>query len=162
MSEYDSGEDLFDGICTPPNEEIKQKQPGKRKQPDDEYGDFDDDIVELVEAATSAKRPRLDSSHLTDLANHILEEKFGYKAFRHEQEAAIASILQGDSALAIFPTGAGKSLCYQVMMHHGHQGAWYWTLIHLARFLPSPLSVSTCGMHQDRPGSMALPSSYRL
>lgn len=48
------------------------------------------------------------------LARRLLKEKFGYQAFRHEQEGAIRRILSGKSALVIFPTGAGKSLCYQV------------------------------------------------
>lgn len=48
------------------------------------------------------------------LARRLLKEKFGYEDFRHEQEGAIRCILAGKSALVIFPTGAGKSLCYQV------------------------------------------------
>lgn len=48
------------------------------------------------------------------LARRLLKEKFGYDSFRHEQEAAIRRILSGKSALVVFPTGAGKSLCYQV------------------------------------------------
>ncbi|OIW32908.1 ATP-dependent DNA helicase [Coniochaeta ligniaria NRRL 30616] len=112
MSEYDSGDDLFDGICTPTNEE---QQPGKRKQSEDEYGDYDDALEEIA----SAKRPRLDSANSEDksvskVATAILAEKFGYESFRHEQEGAINAILRGDNALAIFPTGAGKSLCYQI------------------------------------------------
>ena len=55
-----------------------------------------------------ANRPHL------SLARRILTEKFGHDGFRHEQEAAINCILAGKNTLAIFPTGAGKSLCYQV------------------------------------------------
>lgn len=50
----------------------------------------------------------------TALARRLLKEKFGYEAFRHEQEGAIRRILAGKSSFVIFPTGAGKSLCYQV------------------------------------------------
>ncbi|THX89374.1 ATP-dependent DNA helicase [Aureobasidium pullulans] len=42
------------------------------------------------------------------------QEKFGYPAFRGEQEKIIRAILRGENALAILPTGAGKSLCYQI------------------------------------------------
>ena len=42
-----------------------------------------------------------------------LKEQFGFDAFREGQPEAISHILAGDSALAIFPTGSGKSLCYQ-------------------------------------------------
>ncbi|WP_055002647.1 RecQ family ATP-dependent DNA helicase [Pseudomonas coronafaciens] len=43
-----------------------------------------------------------------------LEQVFGYTQFRPGQEAAISAVLAGRSAAAIFPTGSGKSLCYQL------------------------------------------------
>lgn len=43
-----------------------------------------------------------------------LKEHFGHPAFREGQEAVVRTLLAGRSALAIFPTGAGKSLCYQL------------------------------------------------
>jgi len=43
-----------------------------------------------------------------------LEQVFGYPQFRPGQEAAIGAVLAGRSAAAIFPTGSGKSLCYQL------------------------------------------------
>lgn len=43
-----------------------------------------------------------------------LEAVFGHSAFRPGQEAAIGAVLAGRSAAAIFPTGSGKSLCYQL------------------------------------------------
>jgi len=45
---------------------------------------------------------------------HQLERYFGYRVFRPGQRAVIESILAGHSALAVFPTGGGKSLCYQL------------------------------------------------
>lgn len=44
----------------------------------------------------------------------ILKKYFGYTDFREGQEALIDSILSGRDVLGIMPTGAGKSICYQV------------------------------------------------
>ena len=44
----------------------------------------------------------------------ILQSVFGFKDFRPGQEAIIDHILRGENVLAVMPTGAGKSLCYQV------------------------------------------------
>jgi ATP-dependent DNA helicase RecQ len=44
----------------------------------------------------------------------LLAGTFGFDTFRPGQERVIASLLAGRSALAVFPTGGGKSLCYQL------------------------------------------------
>ena len=44
----------------------------------------------------------------------VLLETFGITEFRGGQEAVIQALFDGHSALAVFPTGAGKSLCYQL------------------------------------------------
>lgn len=44
----------------------------------------------------------------------ILERVFGYASFRGQQEAIIAHTITGGDSLVLMPTGAGKSLCYQV------------------------------------------------
>ena len=44
----------------------------------------------------------------------LLKERFGFEAFRPGQEAVVRCLLEGRSAGAIFPTGSGKSLCYQL------------------------------------------------
>ena len=43
-----------------------------------------------------------------------LEKYFGYKKFRVGQKEIIDAILQGNNVLAVLPTGAGKSVCYQI------------------------------------------------
>jgi ATP-dependent DNA helicase RecQ len=44
----------------------------------------------------------------------VLKEHFGFDAFRGGQEAVVRALLEGRSALAVFPTGGGKSICYQL------------------------------------------------
>jgi ATP-dependent DNA helicase RecQ len=45
--------------------------------------------------------------------NPKLQQLFGFEHFRPGQQAVVEHLLAGHSALAIFPTGSGKSLCYQ-------------------------------------------------
>ncbi|SDV07470.1 RecQ family ATP-dependent DNA helicase [Pseudomonas mucidolens] len=46
--------------------------------------------------------------------HNTLQQVFGYPQFRPGQEAAVSAVLAARSAAAIFPTGSGKSLCYQL------------------------------------------------
>ncbi|MDX2366867.1 MAG: RecQ family ATP-dependent DNA helicase [Colwellia sp.] len=47
-----------------------------------------------------------------------LKTTFGFEAFREGQQQTITQLLAGQSTLSIFPTGSGKSLCYQLTALH--------------------------------------------
>lgn len=49
-----------------------------------------------------------------DALKERLKEIFGYSQFRGNQEAIIRNLLEGKNTFVIMPTGAGKSLCYQL------------------------------------------------
>ncbi|HET7155506.1 MAG TPA: DNA helicase RecQ, partial [Hyphomicrobiaceae bacterium] len=59
-------------------------------------------------AADSREAPLLDA------ARDILRRTFGHAQFRGLQSGVIGEVLAGRSALAVLPTGGGKSLCYQI------------------------------------------------
>jgi ATP-dependent DNA helicase RecQ len=44
----------------------------------------------------------------------VLRSTFGLSEFREQQKEVIMNVLQGGSGLVLFPTGGGKSLCYQL------------------------------------------------
>ena len=44
----------------------------------------------------------------------VLKQYFGHSSFREGQEQVVDAILQGRDAICVMPTGAGKSICYQV------------------------------------------------
>jgi superfamily II DNA helicase RecQ len=89
------------------------------------------------------------ASPSTMLANKILKARFGLDGFRLEQEAAITRVLDGGSAVVVFPTGGGKSLCYQVSTI----GLFTWCLF-------SPVQVpAVCFRYQDEEAGRGLSQS---
>ena len=49
-----------------------------------------------------------------DAARAALKEHFGYDGFRPGQETLVGAVLSGRDCLGVMPTGAGKSICYQI------------------------------------------------
>ncbi|MBC7384884.1 MAG: ATP-dependent DNA helicase RecQ [Cryobacterium sp.] len=53
-------------------------------------------------------------SHAHTVIQEILKLRFGFDHFRPQQEAICQAVADGHDALVVMPTGAGKSLCYQI------------------------------------------------
>lgn len=74
--------------------------------------------VVLDAVASAPARPAPEPVTVTAKEAGRLQEKlrqhFGHDAFRPGQAETIAAVLRGESVLAVMPTGAGKSLCYQL------------------------------------------------
>ena len=58
------------------------------------------------------------TKNMNEDIHSTLKQTFGFDQFRAGQEQTISQLLAGDSSLAIFPTGSGKSLCYQFSALH--------------------------------------------
>lgn len=69
-----------------------------------------DDLLDSVDV----EKPSPDVQPPTDPLLTALETHFGYTSFRKGQREIIESILDGKNVFAVFPTGHGKSLCYQL------------------------------------------------
>ncbi len=59
----------------------------------------------------------------------ILQQVFGYAAFRGQQQAVVDHVTAGGDALVLMPTGGGKSLCYQVPAIARHRAGLGVTLV---------------------------------
>jgi ATP-dependent DNA helicase RecQ len=66
---------------------------------------------------------------LSIVPEDILHEVFGYSAFRGQQAAVVHQVVQGGDALVLMPTGAGKSLCFQVPAIARHRAGKGVTLV---------------------------------
>jgi ATP-dependent DNA helicase RecQ len=66
--------------------------------------------------STTAKRAVKNKTSLSSLSNleQALQEHFGFKKFKDQQEKIIETLLAGKDTFVIMPTGGGKSLCYQL------------------------------------------------
>ena len=51
---------------------------------------------------------------MSNAKHQILKDVFGFEAFRNGQESVVDALLAGENVLTVMPTGAGKSLCFQV------------------------------------------------
>jgi superfamily II DNA/RNA helicase len=125
---------------------------GKRSHHDD-----DPDKQSFVKRAKGNQIDKSPSPS-TLLANNILKARFGLDGFRLEQEAAITRILDGGSAVVVFPTGGGKSLCYQV----SHSAELNTAFSNQNRSQRCVFDTRMRRLAADFPRVRVLASSYRL
>lgn len=105
-------------------------------QNQDDFGDVDDEDLMLAETSDAtvgllsqdlkrsfdfedeppSKKVKAEtgSNSSIALAQKILKDTWGFSKFKHKQEQAIARLIDGGSAVVVFPTGGGKSLVYQI------------------------------------------------
>lgn len=115
-SEFDSGDEIFDNVDV---EDLTDVKASLKHTTDGEDVPFTSKRQKITAGAGPGSESKPDDDAALDednleLAQRILRDKFGHKDFRHEQKGAITRVLAGKSALVVFPTGAGKSLCYQI------------------------------------------------
>ena len=75
------------------------------------------DLLKKVDAildSVNVEEPTQDCQLPTDSLLQALSNHFGYTSFRNGQREIIEAILDGENVFAVFPTGHGKSLCYQL------------------------------------------------
>ncbi len=79
-------------------------------------GLFKPDVVEQLKdlSAVAREKSQEGAAAARRMALSTLSDTFGYKEFRPGQEQLIASVLSGRDTVGIMPTGAGKSLTYQI------------------------------------------------
>ncbi|THX88209.1 ATP-dependent DNA helicase [Aureobasidium pullulans] len=107
-AESEANTDAIQPAAPPPASPPAPRPAPPLPQEPSEYGS--DDLFDELDADALVSASQQDIA----LVRTLLREKFGYPAFRGEQEKIIRAILRGENALAILPTGAGKSLCYQI------------------------------------------------
>jgi ATP-dependent DNA helicase RecQ len=123
-----------------PKAALKQSASVTILRPEEEEEQQDEPLAEPAELATEAPPELLEA----------LREHFGYESFRPGQIDVIQAALAGEDTLALMPTGAGKSLCYQLPA----------CLVPGATVLISPLIALMRDQVQNLPESMRARTAF--
>ena len=76
--------------------------------------DLLNEVDAILDSETDVSVPKRDCEPPTEPLLKALDTHFGYPDFRAGQRDIIKAILDGENVFAVFPTGHGKSLCYQL------------------------------------------------
>ena len=71
-------------------------------------------MPQIVRIALSLRTFLLVPSMMSNAAQQVLRDTFGYATFRGAQQRIVEHVVAGGDALVLMPTGGGKSLCYQI------------------------------------------------
>ncbi|MGM7698203.1 DNA helicase RecQ [Microbacterium sp. A84] len=96
---------------TPPPEEMDWEPQDSDYEPPLDWGPGP---ATSVATASSASAPRSATPSRYATAREALHTVFGYDVFRGDQEAVVDQVIGGGDAVVLMPTGAGKSITYQV------------------------------------------------
>ncbi len=94
--------------------ECEEKLAELRKQWLARAGSFSPAAVAALREIASRLHQRTTRDRQLAGAKSVLEDVFGYRSFRPGQEDIIATVLGGRDCVGVMPTGAGKSLTYQI------------------------------------------------
>jgi len=95
--------------------EAVERLSGLRSRYRDRPTDFTPDLVDRLKAlADSVRRPPPRPAPTLEAARAVLRQLFGHADFRPGQAAIVEAVLSGRDCLGVMPTGAGKSLTYQL------------------------------------------------
>lgn len=105
------------GLVSSSDEETIDARPRKKSDIETQAGDHTmDSRGEQTQHVEEEDAGQADVEHLChpDTLHQALKDQFGFSQFRGLQLQTIQKVIQGNSCLAIMPTGMGKSLCYQL------------------------------------------------
>ncbi|HEX7508930.1 MAG TPA: ATP-dependent DNA helicase RecQ, partial [Polyangia bacterium] len=94
--------------------ECEEKLSKLRKQWLAQAESFSPSAVAALREISFLLRERTTRDHHLGKAKAVLKEVFGYRSFRPGQEDIIATVLSGRDCVGVMPTGAGKSLTFQI------------------------------------------------